>query len=415
MASGKRFTVFDGDSHVLEPREIWEKYLDPEYRTLGKFALWREEGEFGSYTVVNGKPVRDVINNNIPRHSIWRPGMTWEEIGDLDPSVPHPINEGAQDPQARLRDMDAMGVDQALLFPTIFAEQFPLVENPDVAYALARAYNDWIADFCKAAPDRLYAAAMIPLQNMRYAIDEMRRASGMGCFRAAFVRPMFVEDRYLNHPYYGPLWSELVNLNMPAAIHPTLGIHNPEYSSHGSWIEKVKNRLHQGSGIGGSTASAAIPGVVPLGHPIAEALAPWFDNSTFLLAVMFYSILDQHPSLRIVMAHSKASWLHIFLEKVETYVTLIPRHVIPVRTDAEEAFFESQAAIGFDADEVAVQRLPHRFEEKVVWESHYPNHDTTSAWDAIETLSRANLPESTIARMLGGNASQIYGTGARAG
>ena len=78
MASSKRFTVFDGDSHVLEPRDIWEKYLDPEYLTLGKFALWREESEFGSYTVVNGKPVRDVPNNNIPLPALWRPGTPWE-------------------------------------------------------------------------------------------------------------------------------------------------------------------------------------------------------------------------------------------------------------------------------------------------------------------------------------------------
>ena len=38
-----------------------------------------------------------------------------------------------------------MGVDQSLLYPTWFAEGFFLVRDPDVAYALARAYNDWIA------------------------------------------------------------------------------------------------------------------------------------------------------------------------------------------------------------------------------------------------------------------------------
>jgi hypothetical protein len=41
--------------------------------------------------------------------------------------------------------MDAMGVDQALLYPTWFAEGFFLVRDPDVAYALARAYNDWVS------------------------------------------------------------------------------------------------------------------------------------------------------------------------------------------------------------------------------------------------------------------------------
>jgi hypothetical protein len=53
------------------------------------------------------------------------------------------------------------------LYPTWFAEGFFLVRDPDVAYALARAYNDWVLDFCKAAPARLLAAAILPLQNWR--------------------------------------------------------------------------------------------------------------------------------------------------------------------------------------------------------------------------------------------------------
>src|SRR5215469_10527795 len=43
----KEFPVFDADSHVVEPTALWEKYLDPEYRTLGKHALWRQEGRTG--------------------------------------------------------------------------------------------------------------------------------------------------------------------------------------------------------------------------------------------------------------------------------------------------------------------------------------------------------------------------------
>ena len=212
MASSKSFAVFDGDSHVVEPREVWEKYLEPEYRVPGKLALWREEGKLGSYLKINGEMFRDTDNMNIPSHGVWRPGMTWESVGELDPNIRHPVNEGAWDPQARLRDMDAIGVDQAFLYPTWFAEGFPLVKDPDVAYALARAYNNWIADFCKAAPDRLFAAAIVPLQNMDFALEELRRVAKIPCFRGVFVRPAFIEDRYLNHPYYEPLWAELESL-----------------------------------------------------------------------------------------------------------------------------------------------------------------------------------------------------------
>src|SRR5262249_6500009 len=137
------FAVFDADSHVVEPALLWERYLDPEYRTLGRHALWRQEGRTGAYLKVNGESFRDRGNPNLPRHALWRPGLSWEDIGELDPGRRHQMTEGASDAAARLADMDAMGVDQALLYPTWFAEGFFLVRDPDVAHALARAYNDW--------------------------------------------------------------------------------------------------------------------------------------------------------------------------------------------------------------------------------------------------------------------------------
>src|SRR5215472_4538486 len=93
----KDFAVFDSDSHVVEPTTLWDKYLDPEYRTLGKHALWRHEGVNGSYLKVNGEIFRDRSNPNLPRHALWRPGMTWDAIGALDAKVRHPPTEGASD------------------------------------------------------------------------------------------------------------------------------------------------------------------------------------------------------------------------------------------------------------------------------------------------------------------------------
>jgi len=70
---------------------------------------------------------------------------------------------------------------------------------------------------------------------------------------------------------------------------------------------------------------------------------------------------------------------------------------------------EGHVMLGFDADERGIRKLPERYGEKVVWGSRYPHDDTTSAWDAIEILSQANVEESCVARMLGGNAAQQFG------
>jgi predicted TIM-barrel fold metal-dependent hydrolase len=418
--TNKPFPVFDGDSHVVEPPELWEKYLESEYRTQGKSALWREEGELVSYLKVNGKMFRDATNSNIPRHAIWRPGLTWKEIGDLDPKHRHAMTEGASEPKARLRDMDAMGVDQAFLYPTWFAEGFHLVEEPDVAYALARAYNNWIADFCQVAPARLFAAAMVPLQNMDYAIKELRRVSGMPCFRGAFIRPMFIEGKYFTHPDYDPLWAELESLGITAAVHPTAGLWNPEWTSHGQFAEKVKNRLNQRSFLsvagggpaagGGTDQSFAFTASPPLGHPIAQILAPWLDNHMFVASTLIgFTVMQRYPKMKVVVAHGKASWMEEVLEKMEASTRTIPLlHFYPVRTDTEEMWEEGQVMLGFDAEERLIQKLPQDFAEKVVWGSRYPHQDTTSALDAIAALTQARVDESTMARMLGGNAAQQF-------
>lgn len=423
MTRAKAFAVFDSDSHIVEPHAVWEKYLDPEYRTLGKSALWREDGQTNSYLKVNGRIFRDSMNPNIPRHAIWRPGMTWEQVGELDPDIRHNKTAGASDPQARLRDMDAMGVDQTLLYPTWFAEGFHLVEDPDVAYALARAYNDWIADFCAAAPKRLYATAMVPLQNMDFAIAELRRTAKIPCFRGAFIRPMFLEDRYFTHSYFDPLWAILEELEITAAVHPASGLWNPEWTSHGQFIEKMNRRLgaqgffreagggpHAGGGGGGANMLLLGPSA-NLGHPMAPIISPWLDNHMFVASTLLgFSVMQRYPKMKVVMAHGKASWMEEVLEKMEASALTFPLvHTYPVTTDPEELWEEGEVMLGFDAEERLIRKLPQDFAKKVVWGSHYPRQDTTSAWDAIAQLAGAGVDEATIARMLGGNAAAQFG------
>jgi predicted TIM-barrel fold metal-dependent hydrolase len=418
------FPVFDSDAHVVEPPALWEKYLDPDYRVLGRHALWRHDGETNSYLKVNGEVVRDTMNPNIPRHAIWRPGMTWDDIGALDASRRHDMNPGASDPRARLADMDRMGVDQAFLYPTWFAEAFPLVADPDTANALARAYNDWIADFCAVAPRRLFAAAMLPLQDMDLALAELRRVAKNPTFRGVFIRPMFVGDTYLTSPYYDPLWAALEEHGLVAAVHPTAGLWNPEWTSHGPFVEKVKNRSGQtpipaggaGPSSGGSAGLASTTFFVAfpqLGHPMAPILSGWLDNHMFAASVLIgFTVMQRFPGLKFVLAHGKASWMEEVLEKMEASVRVIPLlHKYPVRTDVEEMWEEGNVMLGFDADERFIRKMPHDFAEKVVWGSRYPQHDAMSAHEAIARLADSEVPADVMARMMGGNATAQFGVG----
>jgi hypothetical protein len=107
--------------------------------------------------------------------------------------------------------------------------------------------TDWIADFGKAAPARRCDPAAA-----EYGFRPRGTAAGdIPSVRAVFVRPMFLEDRYLNHPYYDPLWAELERLGITAAGHATAELWNPEWTSPGPFFEKIKDRLVQPIAPGG--------------------------------------------------------------------------------------------------------------------------------------------------------------------
>ena len=69
--------------------------------------------------------------------------------------------------EVQLEAMDAEGIDVAAIFPSrgLFALAVPDLD-PGLAAAIARAYNNWLYDFCQADPRRLIGAGMIfPLRN----------------------------------------------------------------------------------------------------------------------------------------------------------------------------------------------------------------------------------------------------------
>jgi len=415
------FPIVDADTHVVEPVDVWSRHVPAEYRAAARAALYHETNAAGDRLVIlNGALVADTETACIPRDAVWRPGMTVDDIGALDPEVAHEPNPAAWDPIAKLRDMDAMGVRHALLYPTLFGEQFPLVENPDVAAVLARAYNDWVLEFAGAAPDRLTPIAVLPLQSALLARQELERVVGLG-FRAVMLRPMFhgpptsAQQRarrttrgggslimtydnprgvFLLDERYDWLWGALEAAEVVACIHPYLGLTNPEATSAGSFLERV---------------------AAPLGlaHPVGEAVVRSQDASLFLVAALFQGLLEDHPGLRIALAHAGASWVPLALEKAETYLWLSFPSVFapaerPVSLEPEHVFERHPALVTFDPWESAVARLHEELAAVVAWGSRAPAHDAAMPSETLEMLRAEGVPEIAIARMMGGNAIELF-------
>src|SRR5689334_12252030 len=147
MAATKNFPVFDCDSHVVEPPAIWDEYVPVRQRAWVK-------SQFCFHTdsdllMINGRVVPAARERSNAAEVGW---ARWSkvEVGKYTPGTEEWQARfgrllGCRDPHARLRDMDALGIDQVMLFPTWFV-RLALLRDPHAAVILARAYNDWVHD-----------------------------------------------------------------------------------------------------------------------------------------------------------------------------------------------------------------------------------------------------------------------------
>jgi predicted TIM-barrel fold metal-dependent hydrolase len=416
-------TVVDADSHVYEPVTIWDDYVPQSHQGVARSAFFHEVSATGdTLTVLNGRPGPELNRSRLIRQAIWRPGMSPDDIGALDPDVFFPLNPGAYDTSQRLADMDALGIDKSVLFPTLFGEYLPLVENPEAAAVLARAYNDWVWDLASDSGGRLHPVAIIPMQSILLARRELDRVAEKG-FGSVVLRPAFfaaqvpvdhsVEAQtraamkalligasggsdqgsrvFIEDIPYRPLWKHIDELGLVACIHPSLGITGPDAVSSGGFAERVSRRL-------GAT------------HTIAEPIAYMQDADLFMTAALFHGLLEDHPDLRLAILHSGASWIPLALEKCETYLWLSPQfgHA-NVCLEPEEVWERHPILVSFDGWEKPVGKMPDRLGSKAAWGSRYPHHDASTPAEARAMLESEGADQTTIDTLLGGHAVELFG------
>ena len=123
---------------------------------------------------------------------------------------------GGFDPHARIPDMDADGIDAVFLYPSLGLFS-GAIHDPQLAAAVCRAYNRWLADYCKPYPDRLFGVAMLPLQDVGLAIDEMRFARKELGFRGGFLRPNPYHGKMIDRPDFEPFWAPRKTSIFPSA------------------------------------------------------------------------------------------------------------------------------------------------------------------------------------------------------
>jgi uncharacterized protein len=288
---------------------------------------------------------------------------------------------GGFDPRQRLVDMTSEGIDIAVLYPSIglFLEA---VEDPILGEACCRVYNDWLADYCRVAPERLIGVAALPMQDAGAAVRELQRAVGRLGMRGVFVRPNPCNGRALHDPYFDPVWAAAAEAGVPVGLHPS----------------------------GAGDLPGALQGLrldAPImGHPSIFFIDDFIGFSHLVCG----GVLERHPRLTVVVLEAGGGWLGHWFDRFDHFARVYGWMAPELRLKPSE-YFKRQCYVSFDPEESTLPLLaPLIGEDRIVWASDYPHLDATFPGVVRELEEHLlKLPLSAQDKVRGGNAAKLYG------
>lgn len=333
----RTYNVIDADGHVLEPPDLWSgsQYLEKKFRDKAP-RLVRGKNNF-EWLLINGK-MYGSVDWGLSRAG--SAGMPLDQVMYYEDG-----HKGGFDPHARIKDLDVDGIDAAFLYPTLGLHS-GVIEEPEFAAAVCRAYNRWIADFCAPYPDRLFPVAMLPMQSVDAAVNEMRFARRELGMRAAFLRPNPYHNRLLSDAAYHPVWLEAQDLDM------TIG-------------------FHEGTG---GMATVGADRIV--GYAAKHIVSHMMEMQLASLNVIWGGVCERFPKVRFGFLECGGGWMPAWLDRMD-------RHFLRGGDKGNEAlrlkpseYFRRQCWISFEPVESTIRSSAELLgENKLLWATDYPHSD----------------------------------------
>ena len=309
-----------------------------------------------------------------------RPEFRREIRPDVDPwdrSQGGKLGKRNEDPHVQLADLDQEGIDVQVIYPTNLSNN----ANPDTPRALewARAYNDWLAEFCAVNPSRLKGVATIALQDVDVAVREVRRAvEELG--HVAVMMPTNVMDRDIGRPEFWPFYEEVERLGIPLAVHGGI---NAATRVHGRFDKFI------------SVHTISFP----------------FECMMALVGLVFAGVPEKFPKMKIAVLEGCCGWIPFLMDRMDEEFEKQGWRDAPLLTRKPSEYLASeQFYYSIEIEESMVPTVIQRIGvERLLWASDYPHWDTSWPHSVSHFLSRTDISEADKRTMLGDNPAHLYG------
>ncbi len=370
--------TIDADGHILEPADLWETYLEERYRARAMRIQVDERGL--EYLELDGRP-----SQRANKGMLGLLGAMGETDVRRSPErryMDH-IPYGGGDAAERLELLERENLEKTVLYPTLGLLWEAEVEDPEISGAYARAYNRWIADFCRGSGGRLVPIAHLSMLDIDAACTEFERAVADGC-RGAFVAPFTHSRKPHGHPDHDALYATACALGVPLAIHPTF---EPD------WMLPTRfSPEHMGR------EKEYFYNVI-VRQGMQQALLSFFTMGT----------LERFPTLKLGVLEAGSGWIGSFLDRMDAVFETITAKGVQLESRPSEVF-RRQCFISGDPDETAAPHvIDHVGADCFLWATDYPHPDHPGTW--VPALERfvAPLAEKTRRKLLGENVRRLYG------
>jgi len=367
------FKVFDADAHVVEPKELWERFLDEKYKPR---VSWRQplpgDDRFRPVTV-DGRYTQSskTLQGRQQEAVRWTTEAMVAKFGEV-------VTKGF-DGASVAASLEVEGVDLCVLYGPGYDMWLEGID-PDLQAGMARAYNRWAEEMREESGGRVLAAGPVPLNDIEHAVEEVRYAHehlGTRCF---WARPNPFNQRTLGDKYYDPLWELLQDLDAGFATHEFMGLNgvsagSERYESFVEWHTCV--------------------------HQMEAQMA--------MLSMIVNGVYERFPRLRVAYMEAGSSWVPSWLHRIEEHVELAGWLEAPECTKKPLDYFQSNIYVTTECDEYLVRHtIAELGDDRILFETDFPHPDSKYP-RAVETfLAQADVTDESKRKILWDNAIEFY-------
>ncbi|NIO06571.1 MAG: amidohydrolase family protein [Deltaproteobacteria bacterium] len=375
----KGYSLFDADAHVnLSPR-MWED-LPAEYSVRRPRPVTAGDAGMGRYNtgwMIDGQIIpRPTGRGAQPANT---PSAILEEFGAPTDRKEFPLgSRDLSDPEARLRDMDRLGIDSQVLFPsTLYAR---MTSDAGFESALWRSYNRYMGNQCQRVNKRIKWAALLPLRETRKAFAALEEIQSLGASAAVVFGT--AGDLPLSHPSFSPIWDEFARTGLPLCVH--MGMSYPPF-------EDLSTNIFTAHAIG-------------MGIPGQLAFA----------AVVGQGMVDRYPDMKFAFLEFGAEWMLYMVQRMDHYLPLDKGLEMPgtdtlPRQKIQDYVRSGRIFVAPEADDVLLPQEINMFgEDQILYASDVP-HNEGRENAALEILERDDLSADQKRKFLYDNTVRFFG------